>query len=62
MVEALLIFGRFCGFAFNIEIGSLNNVLESGILSPDHLDGKVLMLTAEEGEVVLISWIKELLR
>ena len=38
------------------------NVLESGILSPDHLDGKVLMLTAEEGKVVLISWIKELLR
>ena len=36
-------------------------MLESGFLSPDHLDGKVLMLSAEEGEVVLVSWVKELL-
>jgi hypothetical protein len=36
-------------------------VLEGSFLPPDHLDGKVLMLFAEEGEVVLVSRVKELL-
>ncbi len=36
-------------------------MLEASFLSPNHLDGKVFMLPAEEGKVVLISWVKELL-